>query len=62
MVREENSYLKAEILGLQKQVESPEREDEGRREGLQKKLEEERDRDAEEVSGRTSEPCMKRSR
>ena len=44
MVREENSYLKAEIMGLQKQVEALNVKMKEEEEGLQRKLEEERDR------------------
>ena len=44
MVREENSYLKAEILGLQKQVEALNAKMKEEEEGLQRKPEEERDR------------------
>ncbi len=44
MVREENSYLKAEVLGLQKQVEALNAKMKEEEEGLQRKLEEERDR------------------
>jgi predicted nucleic acid-binding Zn-ribbon protein len=42
MVREENSYLKAEIVGLQKQVAELGTKVREEREGLQKKFEEER--------------------
>ncbi len=42
-VREENSYLKAEIVGLQKQLGEMNAKMKEEREGLQKKFEEERD-------------------
>jgi hypothetical protein len=44
MVRDENSYLKAEIVGLQKQVEALNAKMKEEEEGLQRSLEEERDR------------------
>lgn len=41
MVRQENDYLKAEIVGLQKQLDELGAKMKGEREGLQKKVEEE---------------------
>lgn len=57
-VREENSYLKAEIVGLQKQLGEMNAKMKEEREGLQKKFEEERD-EMHKKSRKNGRPCRK---